>query len=112
MYTSSWCAYVLALALFPYLSAAVPVPGSISAPTLSHRNATRPKKGSVVLPFKRNTIGAPTLKSSKRSGQPKKGGKLLASSSWFSTRLHFSDCWLIIGSGQEEYLASRRIVVG
>ena len=57
MYTSSRCAYVLALALLPYLVAAIPIPASVSAPTLSSsRKATKPKKGGIVLPFKRRSV--------------------------------------------------------
>ncbi len=80
MYTSSWCAYALALAaLFPLLADAVPVPAPrvISAPTLNHRNATKPRKGGAVLPFKRSSVAAPTLSSSKKNTKPKKGGVTL-----------------------------------
>ena len=66
----------------------VPVPAAVSAPTLSHhRNSTKPRKGGVVLPFKRSAVSAPTLSSSKKNTKPKKGGVTLPFVSSKSRRL-------------------------
>ncbi|TFK93100.1 acid protease [Polyporus arcularius HHB13444] len=57
MYTSSWCAYVLALAALPRLVLAAPLPASVAPPTLSSsRTSTKPKKGAVKLPFLRRRV--------------------------------------------------------
>ncbi|KAI0720597.1 aspartic peptidase domain-containing protein [Cerioporus squamosus] len=57
MYTSSWCAYVLALAVLPRLVLAAPLPASVAPPTLSSsRTSTKPKKGGLKLPFLRRRV--------------------------------------------------------
>lgn len=57
MYTSSWCAYVLALAVLPRLVLPAPIPASVAPPTLSSsRTSNKPKKGGVKLPFLRRRV--------------------------------------------------------
>ncbi|RPD62529.1 acid protease [Lentinus tigrinus ALCF2SS1-7] len=61
MYTSSWCAYVLALAVLPRLVLAAPIPATVAPPTLSSSRTTKPKKGGVKLPFlRRRVVGRQT----------------------------------------------------